>query len=172
MPSNTCACSAIAGSASSQGPQPSALQHAGVNRSSVTALKQSGMKFEQDWMFEGDHMNHMISGGRFAAERIFAAANPPTAVICSNDLTAVGMLHMAHQLGRKIPEDLSLIGFDDLFIAEIVQPALTTLHLSRREIAARVLCSAIGPRQNTCAANVGDPPAIDRPCLYSHRAIC
>lgn len=92
------------------------------------------MKFEQDWMFEGDHM---ISGGRFAAERIFAAANPPTAVICSNDLTAVGMLHMAHKLGRKIPEDLSLIGFDDLFIAEMVQPALTTLHLSRSEIAAR-----------------------------------
>jgi DNA-binding LacI/PurR family transcriptional regulator len=61
-------------------------------------------------------------GGRFAAERIFAAANPPAAAICSNDLTAVGMLHMAHQLGRKIPEDLSLIGFDD-FVYRRDRPA-------------------------------------------------
>jgi DNA-binding LacI/PurR family transcriptional regulator len=103
-------------------------------KSFLAALKQSGTKFEPDWMFEGDHK---ISGGRFAAKRIFTMANPPTAVICSNDMTAVGVLHAAHQLGRKIPEDLSLIGFDDLFLAEIVQPALTTLHLSRREIATR-----------------------------------
>ena len=114
---------------------PPALSSAIRRRKSfLAALKQSGMKFDSDWMFEGDHK---ISGGRFAAERIFAMDNPPTAVICSNDLTAVGMLHTAHLLGRKIPDDLSLVGFDDLFLTEIVQPPLTTLHLSRREIATR-----------------------------------
>jgi LacI family transcriptional regulator len=63
--------------------------------------------------------------------------NRPTAVVCSNDMTAIGMLQTAHRLGRSIPGDLSLVGFDDLFLSEIVQPPLTTLHLSRQDIATR-----------------------------------
>jgi LacI family transcriptional regulator len=65
----------------------------------------------------------------------------PGAIICSNDLTAVGFLQAANRLGRKVPDELSLIGFDDLFLCEIVNPALTTLHLSRQEIATRVFYS-------------------------------
>jgi LacI family transcriptional regulator len=63
--------------------------------------------------------------------------NRPTAVVCSNDMTAIGMLQTAHRLGRNIPGDLSLVGFDDLFLSEIVHPPLTTLHLSRQDIATR-----------------------------------
>lgn len=100
----------------------------------LAALRSCAVDFRQEWMIEGDHQ---ISGGQFAAERIFAMKKRPTAVICSNDLTAIGLLHTANRLGRKIPAELSLIGFDDLTLSEIVQPALTTLHLSRQEIASR-----------------------------------
>jgi len=49
-------------------------------------------------------------------------------VICSNNMTAIGVLHTTQRLGRRIPDEMSLIGFDDLLMSQIVQPALTTLH--------------------------------------------
>lgn len=100
----------------------------------VEAMREGGREPEAAWIFEGDHK---IAGGRFVAQQLFAMSDPPTALICSNDVMAVGFLQVAGQMGRKIPDDLSLVGFDDLFLAEAVQPALTTVHLSRREIASR-----------------------------------
>lgn len=98
----------------------------------LAAMKSCGLSFNDQWLFEGDHK---ISGGQYAAERLFSMAKSPTAVICSNDLMAVGLLHTAHRMGKQIPLELSLVGFDDLFLTEVVQPTITTLHLSRREIA-------------------------------------
>jgi LacI family transcriptional regulator len=89
---------------------------------------------EREWLLEGDHKT---TGGQFAAEHIFSMQKRPTAVVCSNDMTAIGLLQAAHRLGRNIPGDLSLVGFDNLFLSEIVQPPLTTLHLSRQDIATR-----------------------------------
>jgi len=100
----------------------------------LASLKSCCLDFKDEWMFEGDHK---IAGGQFAAERIFSMKQPPTAVVCSNDMTAIGILHTANRLGKVVPQELSLIGFDDLFLTEVVQPALTTLHLSRQEIATR-----------------------------------
>jgi DNA-binding LacI/PurR family transcriptional regulator len=100
----------------------------------LAAMAARKLRIESDWLFEGDHK---ITGGQFAADRIFSMQKPPTAVICSNDMTAIGLLHTANRLGRSVPGELSLIGFDDLFVSEIVQPALTTLHLSRQDIATR-----------------------------------
>jgi DNA-binding LacI/PurR family transcriptional regulator len=100
----------------------------------LTALNARKLPMEREWLLEGDHKT---TGGQFAAEHIFSMQNRPTAVVCSNDMTAIGMLQTAHRLGRNIPGDLSLVGFDDLFLSEIVHPPLTTLHLSRQEIATR-----------------------------------
>jgi LacI family transcriptional regulator len=100
----------------------------------LTALNARKLPMEREWLLEGDHKT---TGGQFAAEQIFSMRNRPTAVVCSNDMTAIGLLQTAHRLGRNIPGDLSLVGFDDLFLSEIVQPPLTTLHLSRQDIATR-----------------------------------
>jgi DNA-binding LacI/PurR family transcriptional regulator len=100
----------------------------------LTALKACKLPMKPEWLLEGDHKT---TGGQFAAEHIFSMQNRPTAVVCSNDMTAIGLLQTAHRLGRNIPRDLSLVGFDDLFLCEIVQPPLTTLHLSRQDIATR-----------------------------------
>jgi DNA-binding LacI/PurR family transcriptional regulator len=99
--------------------------------SAMTACR---LELRDEWIFEGDHR---LTGGRFAAERLFALRCPPSALVCSNDLTAMGFLETATRLQRRVPEEISLIGFDDLFFCELVHPALTTLHLSRREIATR-----------------------------------
>ena len=59
----------------------------------------------------------------------------PTAVITSNDLTAIGALGAIHNAGLKVPEDISLIGFDDIAFAHLTQPPLTTIILSRTQLA-------------------------------------
>jgi DNA-binding LacI/PurR family transcriptional regulator len=110
------------------------------------ALKACGIKEESKWLFEGDHK---ITGGQYAAERIFAMSDAPTAVVCSNDITAIGFLQAAIRMGRSIPRELSLVGFDDLFLCEIVHPTLTTLHLSRQDIATRAFFALHAAREGS-----------------------
>jgi LacI family transcriptional regulator len=59
----------------------------------------------------------------------------PTAVLCSNDMSAIGVMREAYNLGISIPRDLSLVGFDDIRFSEFVTPPLTTIQMSQAEIA-------------------------------------
>lgn len=126
---------------------PPSLSSAARRRMSFfAAMKEANLDIDPAYIFEGDHR---VTGGQAAGDRIFSMKNPPTAVLCSNDMTAVGLLHTAQRLGRKVPDELSLVGFDDLFLTELVQPALTTLHLSRRELATRGFYALSSARDNT-----------------------
>jgi len=68
-------------------------------------------------------------------ENILAAKTRPTAVMCSNDMTAIGVLHKLYRAGLKVPDDFSVIGFDDIHIAAVTIPPLTTIQMSRFELA-------------------------------------
>ncbi len=81
--------------------------------------------------------NHRIDGGRAAMERLLALDELPSAVIASNDLTAIGAIATLHQRGLRVPEDISVVGFDDIEISAFLHPALTTVRLSRAAIADR-----------------------------------
>jgi len=59
----------------------------------------------------------------------------PTAVLAANDLTAIGALHAALRSGLTVPEDISIIGFDDIEFCQMTQPPLTTIRLSRHDLA-------------------------------------
>jgi DNA-binding LacI/PurR family transcriptional regulator len=83
-------------------------------------------------MVEG---NHQVDGGHEAMERLLSGKRRPTAVLASNDMTAIGALGAIHERGLRVPEDISLAGFDDIQISAFTQPALTTVRLSREEIA-------------------------------------
>ena len=78
-----------------------------------------------------------MEGGIAAMERLLAAnaKKMPTAVMCSNDMTAIGVLHKLYRAGLRVPDDLSVIGFDDIHIAEVTIPPLTTVQMSRFELA-------------------------------------
>jgi LacI family transcriptional regulator len=71
--------------------------------------------------------NFELGGGAVAAEQLLALPEPPTAIFCFNDNMAVGAMQTARARGVGIPDDLSIVGFDDLEEAEIVTPALTTI---------------------------------------------
>ena len=77
--------------------------------------------------------------GERAAEKLLALPNPPTAIFCYNDMTALGALRAAALRGLRVPEDLSIAGFDDLFVASYTTPSLTTVRQPKKEMGSRAM---------------------------------
>lgn len=98
----------------------------------LDAVVKQGLSSRDGWIVEGDFK---IDGGSAAMAKILEQPEIPTAVVCANDLTAIGALRMAHERGVRIPEDVSVTGCDDIAMADIVYPPLTTLRISRRDYA-------------------------------------
>ena len=71
-----------------------------------------------------------------AFDRLIARPAPPTAIICGNDVLGVGAIVRAKARGLNVPGDISITGFDDIDIAAIVEPALTTVHVPHRRMGA------------------------------------
>lgn len=85
---------------------------------------------------------YSISNGAEAFESLLRSDQRPTVVMCGNDVLAAGALKQARKMGLNVPEDISITGFDDIEIAEIVTPPLTTVHVPHRNMgkgAARLL---------------------------------
>lgn len=80
-----------------------------------------------------------FKGGRAAARRLLDLPEPPTALFCANDESAMGALRAARDKGLRVPEDLSVIGFDDIQLAEITDPPLTTVRQPRAEMGAKAM---------------------------------
>lgn len=106
----------------------------------LTALKHHGLKVRSEWISSGDLR---VEGGKLAMQRLLSLKSRPTAVIATNDLMAVGALQAAREAGIGVPEDLSVVGFDDLPIASMIFPALSTIHLPLREVAAHAFVSLL-----------------------------
>jgi DNA-binding LacI/PurR family transcriptional regulator len=90
---------------------------------------------------------HTAEGGEKAMKELLKLARIPSAVVCSNDWTAIGALHAIHQAGLSVPHDISLLGFDDIPLTSYTTPTLTTVRMSAREVGAtafQALFSLIG----------------------------
>ncbi|OQY51800.1 MAG: hypothetical protein B6230_04030 [Desulfobacteraceae bacterium 4572_89] len=74
-----------------------------------------------------EQTEYSLTGGRDSAKKLLFRPNPVTAVFCSNDYLALGAMKGARELGLNLPEDLSIVGFDDIQIASYVIPGLTTI---------------------------------------------
>jgi DNA-binding LacI/PurR family transcriptional regulator len=81
--------------------------------------------------------------GDRALRILMSLDEPPTAIMTSTDTLAFGVLHGAHEVGRSVPSDLSVVGFDDIFLASHTVPALTTLRMPTAEIIAAGVQMAI-----------------------------
>lgn len=92
------------------------------------------------------HADFSEAGGQHAMEQLLALSEPPRAVFAANDQMAVGALDAVRHAGLKVPEDVALIGFDDIPVAAYLQPALTTVRANIREsgaLAVRLLVRRI-----------------------------
>jgi DNA-binding LacI/PurR family transcriptional regulator len=102
------------------------------------AVSSIGLNLPSEYVYEG---NHTAEQGMKGMESLLGLKEPPTAVVCSNDMTAIGVMHTAFRAGLQIPRDLSVVGFDDISIARYTLPPLTTIRMSRSELATAALLS-------------------------------
>ncbi len=72
-------------------------------------------------------------------QKLLALPKWPTAIMCSNDMTAIGVQHALFEAKLKVPDDFSLIGFDDIHLAEYTIPPLTTIRMSCKDLAQKAV---------------------------------
>lgn len=98
-----------------------------------SAMASAGLDVDPAWVRMG---NFYVEGGRDAARELLALPHPPTAIFAGNDLQALGVYDAARERGMRLPDDLSVVGFDDIAPARWVSPALTTVHQPLRRMGA------------------------------------
>lgn len=120
--------------------------------------------------------NNYPEDGAAAATTLLQSKRPPTAILCGNDLTAIGALGAAAQLGVRVPHDLSIIGSDDIAMASYSHPALSTVRIPRDAMgheAFRLLETMYGPALRrgveACVATSFIPRASSGPLSQSAR---
>ena len=85
-----------------------------------------------------------LEGGRQATRVLLASGFAPTAIICVNDVTAVGALRELRERGIRVPRNVSVTGFDNVKLSEFCYPALTTVHIPRERIG-QIICDSLIP---------------------------
>lgn len=105
-------------------------------------LKANGLTLAPNAIVNGDYS---FESGYDAARRILMTAPRPTALMCSNDEMAAGAYKVAYEMGLKIPDDLTIIGFDDAAIATRINPPLTTVRLPSRDMAHKAVEILMSP---------------------------
>ena len=95
-------------------------------------LADNGLQVDEALIAEGDNS---IGSGESCGEQLLSLDNPPTAIFAANDDMAVGVMRTAHRLGVKVPEQLSVAGYDDITLASQVYPSLSTIRQPLSEMA-------------------------------------
>ncbi len=99
-------------------------------------IAEAGLTVNEDFVIRADGKP---AGGRIGAQQLFSSKTLPTAVFCYNDMTALAVLSEAALEGIAVPEDLSVIGFDDIFFASYLNPPLTTVRQPMKELGRRAM---------------------------------
>jgi LacI family transcriptional regulator len=89
------------------------------------ALDEAGIAFRSDYVVVGDFE---FTGGITGMQQLLALDEPPTAVFAGNDVSAVGVYQALYRAGLRVPQDISVIGYDDIELARYLTPPLTTIH--------------------------------------------
>jgi DNA-binding LacI/PurR family transcriptional regulator len=98
----------------------------------LRAMSELGLAVPPENLVEG---NHTMEGGIKASESLLALPELPTGIVCSNDMTAIGVLHGLHRASHFVPHDVSVVGFDDIHLAQFMLPPLTTVQMSCKHLA-------------------------------------
>ena len=122
------------------------------------ALKDSGITIKNNLIVKG---NYNFESGYNATKKLLSK-NSPTAIFMGNDSMAIGAMQAIEELGLKVPEDISIIGFDDIEVARYLTPALTTVRMALLEMASIANNALITSIENDCAysANYTSPVTL------------
>lgn len=97
----------------------------------LRALGEAGLEADPQLVAQG---NFRYEGGQRAMERLLALPTPPEAVFAANDLMALGAMNAARAAGLRVPDDLALVGYDDISPAALTTPSLTTMAMPKRAL--------------------------------------
>lgn len=92
------------------------------------ALKKHGLEFSEDFILEGEYTTY---SGYKVVEEYLKTGNKFDGIFCANDQMAVGAIKACESFGLKVPEDVAVIGNDDIFVASLLKPTLSTIHVPR-----------------------------------------
>jgi LacI family repressor for deo operon, udp, cdd, tsx, nupC, and nupG len=95
------------------------------------AMLAAGLPLRPGYEQVGDYL---LRSGERLCRALFDRTDPPTAIFCANDEMAFGAIHELRRMGLDVPRDVSVVGFDDLFLSEAFYPPLTTVNQPRAEI--------------------------------------
>ncbi|WP_244062404.1 substrate-binding domain-containing protein, partial [Aeromonas caviae] len=95
------------------------------------AMQEAGLTVNPGWIQEGDFD---CASGAAAMTRLLALPERPTALFVCNDMMAMGVISAAHQAGLVIPRDLSIVGYDNVALAQFMSPPLTTVNQPKEEL--------------------------------------
>jgi len=127
------------------------------------ALAKHGLEFHPEWV---RHCFPSVEDGYQISLGLLKEQPELTALICHNDLVAVGALQACLELGYRVPEDLAVIGHDDILISSLVTPALTTVHVPRYDLGAKAMSLLLKQiKQSTNKAGCAESPVIIKPKL-------
>jgi DNA-binding LacI/PurR family transcriptional regulator len=128
-------------------------------RKSAFQQAMSEIGLPPDLIMEG---NHSLEGGMHALTELMNSRRKrrPTAVLCSNDMTAIGVMRQAYDRDIKIPTDLSVVGFDDIRLAQFTTPPLTTVQMSQSELAKLAFRALINETEQVAPAPRGSEYAL------------
>jgi len=104
------------------------------------ALMERGVDIPDEWILPG---NGRAEGGQSAIEMLLRRVELPTAVFCYNDMTAIGAMQAIKAAALRVPGDISLIGFDDITFASLVEPPLTTIAQAKYALGERAMLLAL-----------------------------
>jgi DNA-binding LacI/PurR family transcriptional regulator len=104
------------------------------------ALGEAGIAFDPALVVPG---NGRLDGGERALHNLTGLAERPTAVFCYNDMTAIGLISAARQVGFSVPENLAVVGFDDIPLAAHIYPPLTTVAQPQRDMGRQAMNMAL-----------------------------
>lgn len=92
----------------------------------INALTENKISINKSWIIPGDFTT---KGGYDCCEKLLKMKNPPQAIFAANDMMAIGCYQVARKLGLKIPDDIAIAGFDDIFVSQVLTPRMTTVHV-------------------------------------------
>ncbi|MDR0268752.1 LacI family DNA-binding transcriptional regulator [Paenibacillus sp.] len=115
-------------------------------------LQAASIPYRTDYVLNGDYS---FESGLLGMKKLLQLVQPPTAVVCTSDMAAFGAIHAIEAQGLSVPGDISVIGFDNIFEAELFKPGLTTINQNIHAIGVKVIEELI-----TMIKNPDYPPPV------------
>lgn len=114
------------------------------------AMEEAGLTINPDWIIAG---SFECEGGEAAFNELYQRGPLPTALFVCNDMMAMGVINTAYKKGVRVPDDLSIVGYDDIKLAKYITPSLTTIHQPKHRLGQQAVDTLLDKIQNKRTTN-------------------